>query len=140
MKEVVRITIKGSSGYGPYDAAYEDKVTISSDAISYEYIPKVQSPENMPRKWSYRTTSPMFYELFQKTALAVEEILNRTEEDFAYDVGEISFSVQYSDKTRRRREFFLPPDDFKDCFMIIKLMVPSCEEVPDVLRTSDDRL
>ena len=140
MKKVVRITIKGSSGYGPYDAAYEDKVTIRSDTIRYEYIPKVQSSKNMPRKWSYRTTSPMFFELFQNAASAVEEILNRIDEDLAYDVGEISFSGQYSDKTRTHREFFLPSDDFKDCFMIIKHMVPSCEEVPEVLQTSDDRL
>ncbi len=139
MKDVIQITIKGSSGYGPYDKAYEDKVIICSDAIRYEYVPKVQNSENITRKWSYRTTSPMFLELFRNAVLAVEEILNRTDEDFAYDVGMIAFSVIYSDKTRTHREFFLPSDEFKDCFMIIKHMVPSCEEVPDVLQTSDDR-
>lgn len=140
MKEVVRITIKGSSGYGSYDEAYEDKITINADSIRYEYVPKVQSPKHLLRKWSYRTTSPDFFELFRNAVLAVEEILNRTEEAFACDIGMTAFSVQYSDKTRKHREFFLPGDDFRECFMIIKQMVPSCEEVPDVLRTSDDGL
>lgn len=120
MKEIVRITIKGSSGYGPYDEAYEDKITISTDTIRYEYVPMVQGPENIPRKWSYKTTSPVFSELFRNAARAVEEILNRTEEAFACDIGVTAFSVQYSDKTRRHREFFLPGDDFRECFMIIK--------------------
>ena len=139
MKEVVRITIKGSSGYGPYDEAYEDRVTISPDSIRYEYIPKVESAKNMPRKWSYKTTSPAFQELFRKTAAAVEEILSRTEEDFTCDIGMTSFMLQYADKTRRQNEFFSPADVFKECFAIIKQMVPGCEEIPTVLMTSDDR-
>ena len=50
MKDAIRIIIKGSSGYGPYDETYEDKVTISADSIRYEFIPKVQSPKNMTKR------------------------------------------------------------------------------------------
>ena len=139
MKEVTRITIKGSSGYGPYDEAYEDKVTISSDTIRYEFIPKVQTPDHMARKWSYKTTSLTFNKLFRETVSTVEEILNRSEDDFAFDIGVTSFIVQYSDKTKKKREFFLPSEDFKECFAIVKQMVPGCEEIPAVLRTSEDQ-
>lgn len=138
MKDAIRIIIKGSSGYGPYDEAYEDKVTISADSIRYEFIPKVQSPKNMTSKWLYETTSSTFFKMFKETASAVEEILNWDEEVFACDIGMTSFIVHYSDKTKTRRDFFTPSDDFKECFAIVKQMVPSCEEVPVVLRTSED--
>ncbi len=54
------------------------------------------------------------------------------------DIGETTFSVAYSDKTRRQRKFFLSGDSFKECFDIIKQMVPGCEYIPAVLLTSDD--
>ena len=41
MAEITRIVIKGSSGYGCYDEAFNDKVTITKDSISYEYVPAV---------------------------------------------------------------------------------------------------
>lgn len=33
MADIIRITIKGESGYGPVDEAYSDKVTIDRDSI-----------------------------------------------------------------------------------------------------------
>ena len=57
MKEIVRVTIKGFSGYGPYDEGYEDKVIITPDFISYEYVPNVESETNPKRKWRYSTNS-----------------------------------------------------------------------------------
>ena len=46
MVDIIRIVIKGSSGYCCYDEAYNDKVTITDDSISYEYIPVVESEIN----------------------------------------------------------------------------------------------
>ena len=37
--DIVRITIKGESGYGPVDEAFSDKVTITDSSIKYEYKP-----------------------------------------------------------------------------------------------------
>lgn len=138
MKDVIRITIRGFSGCVPYEETYEDKVTISADTIRYELKPMVQTPVNMASKWSYKTTSSTFNQLFRETVSAVEKILNRCEDDFVDDIGMTSFTVQYSDKTKKNREFFLPSEDFKECFAIVKQMVPSCEEIPAVLRTSED--
>ena len=61
MTDIVRIIIKGVSGYGPIDEAYEDKLVITSSSISYEYKPHPESnsKRNIYRKWFYKTTSPM---------------------------------------------------------------------------------
>ena len=41
MADIVRIVIKGASGYCCFDDAFNDKVTLTNDSISYEYIPCV---------------------------------------------------------------------------------------------------
>ena len=138
MADIIRIVIKGSSGYGPVDEAYSDKVTIDRDSIRYEYTPVVESEINIYRKWAYKTSSPIFQKLFREAAAAVEVILDREEKPIATDLGVTSFTVTYTDKTKATRDFILPGDDFKECFAIIKQMVPGCEYTPAVLLTSDD--
>ena len=138
MADIIRISIKGGSGYGPVDEAYSDKVTVDRGSIRYEYEPVVESDINVPRIWSYKTTSPIFLKLFNEAADAVEKILKREEKPFATDLGVTTFTVTYADKTKSTRDFILPGDDFKECFAIIKQMVPGCEYTPAVLLTSDD--
>ena len=138
MAEIIRITIKGGPGYGSVDEAYSDKVTVDRDSIKYEYTPVLESVVNVPRKWSYKTTSPIFQKLFSEAAAAVEEILHWEEGPFVTDLGVTTFSVTYADKTKATRDFILPGDDFKECFTIIKQMVPGCEYTPAVLLTSED--
>ena len=82
MADIIRIVIKGGSGYGPVDEAYSDKVTVDLDSIKYEYTPVMESEINVPRKWSYKTSSPIFQKLFREAAAAVEAILNWEEEPF----------------------------------------------------------
>ena len=138
MTDIIRIIIKGGSGYVPVDEAFNDKVTIDRDSIRYEYNPVIESEINMPRKWSYKTSSPIFQKLFREVAAAVADILHWQEEPFATDLGVTSFTATYADKTMATRNFILPGDDFKECFAIIKQMVPGCEYTPAVLLTSDD--
>ena len=138
MASIIRITIKGGSGYGPVDEAFSDKVTIDGDSIRYEYKPFVESEINIPRKWSYKTSSPIFQKLFGEAAAAVEDILNWDEKPFVTDLGVTTFTVTYADKTKTIRDFILPGDDFKECFAIIKQMVSGCEYTPAVLLTSED--
>jgi len=138
MADIIRIIIKGESGYGPVDEAFTDKVTIDLDSIRYEYKPMVESKINVPRKWSYKTSSPIFQKRFKEVADSVETILHWEERPFVTDIGATTFAVIYADKTKASRDFFLSGDDFKECFAIIKQMVPGCEYVPAVLLTSDD--
>ncbi len=82
--------------------------------------------------------SPIFQKRFSEAAAAVEEILHWDEEPFVTDLGVTTFTVTYADKTKATRDFILPGDDFKECFAIIKQMVPGCEYIPAVLLTSED--
>ena len=64
MPDIIKIVIKGASGYCCSDEAYNDKVTITSDSIAYEYIPFLESELNPKRKWNYKTDSPLYKALF----------------------------------------------------------------------------
>ena len=70
MADIKRITIKGESGYGLVDQAYSDKVTIESGSIKYEYVPAIESENNIARKWTYKTTNPIFNCFFTEVSNA----------------------------------------------------------------------
>ena len=74
-KEIIRVVIKGSSGYGPVEEAYNDKVTITRDSIRYEYTPYLASETNPVRKWSYKTTSPIFQKEFDTLTLLMPKVM-----------------------------------------------------------------
>lgn len=138
MIEISKIVIKGSSGWCPVDEAYDDKVTVTVESIAYEYHPKVETEINPSSKWSYKTTSPIFKRLYADLIEAMPAIVNHETDQFCTDIGGIEFILTYSDKTKFQQTFFLPGDEFKDCFRIIKHMVPECEYVPAVLITEED--
>lgn len=138
MKEITRIVIKGSSGYCCADEAYEDKLTIENNKISYKYIPVVETEINPKREWSYKTNSPIYKMLFSRLSDAVPNVINLSEEIFCTDIGAIEFQITYLDKSKDKITYFVPGDTFKDFFDVIKKMIPSCEYVPAVILTEDD--
>ena len=137
MKEIVRITIKGFSGYGPYDEGYEDKVTITQDFISYEYVPNVETETNPKRKWRYSTNSPIFKLSFTKISALVEETLYAEIEGFCTDIGGIEFALMYADKSKRRKHYWLPGDHFSEIIHCVRELVPQTEYTPAVLLTEE---
>lgn len=137
--EITRIVIKGASGYGPVDEAYEDRVTITDSSISYEYKPHPMSDleTNVYRKWSYKTTSPIFKQIFKEAAAMTPDIIYNDEILFATDIGPTEITVTFEDKHREKANFFCPSEFFLEYFRVIKKLVPACEYTPAVLLTRD---
>ncbi|BDF16162.1 hypothetical protein CLOSCI_03538 [[Clostridium] scindens ATCC 35704] len=137
-KEIIRITIKGSSGYCSYEYVYEDRLSLTSDSISYEFVPALNSHIRKPRKWSYKSNNPEFKKSFKAIAEGVKEALVNETIAFCTDVGGIEFIVSYDDRSRDRRQFWCTAEDFKELFALIKRLVPAIEEVPETLKTNED--
>lgn len=135
---IKRIAIYGESGYGPYEEAYTDKFTIERGAAKYEYLPACKTEINPIRKWTYKTTSPLFGKSFDDACCAVRDILNSGIVVFCTDVGSIKFTVTFEDGTKKSKSFFCTGDEFKECFSILKRVVPDTEYIPAVLLTSDE--
>lgn len=138
MADISRIVIKSSSGYCCYDEAYNDKIIITEDAVSYEYIPAVESETNPKRKWKYKTNSPLFRKRFEEIQAMIPGILEKENDLICTDVGGIEFIITYSDKTKVKEMYWVPIDYFSDLFAVIKEIVPETEYIPAVLLTSDD--
>lgn len=138
MIEISKIVIKGASGYCCVEEAYSDKVTVTGQSIAYEYHSMFETKINPSRNWSYKTTSPVFKKLYANLVRVIPAIVNHDTDIFCTDIGGMEFIITYSNKTKLKATFFLPGDEFKDCFQIIKCMVPKCESIPAVLMTKDD--
>lgn len=138
MSAIAKIVIKGCSGYGPYEAAYEDKLTLTTASIAYEYKPLYVSEENPVRKWSYRTTSQEFGMLFSRIAEFMPSVLEPQIEAHCCDVGMIDFTITYEDKSKKRKTYWCTGDEFREVFMLIKMLVPSVEQTPEVIMVCDD--
>ena len=134
MSEIVKITIKGCSGYCSYDAAYDDKLVLTPSSISYDYVPLHESESNFTRKWSYKTNSHIFKVSFENVASMMPSILSAKETFLCTDVGMIDFTVTYADKTRKHICYWCTGNNFSNCFSIIKNLVPSYEFMPEVLK------
>ena len=98
MADVIKIVIKGASGYCAYDEAYNDKVTITSESISYEYIPFMESEINPKRKWTYKTNNPMFQKWYSDIAIMLPGYFEEKITNFCTDIGGIEFILTYSDQ------------------------------------------
>lgn len=138
--DIIKITIKGASGYGPAHEAYEDKITLTDSSISYECKPgpMTNSETNVYRKWSYKTTSPVFKKIFAEVAARTPFYLYNDEILFATDIGPIEIIATFEDKHKESVNYFCPSEFFKDYFNLIKKLVPEVEYTPAVLLTVDD--
>ena len=111
MSEIVKITIKGCSGYCSYDYAYDDKLVLTPTSISYDYVPLQESELNHTRKWSYKTNRHFFREAFEQVASMMPDILSADDTFLCTDVGMVDFTVTYTDKTKKHEK-----QPFNDCF------------------------
>lgn len=138
MKDIIKIVITSSSGYCPVDEAFDDRLSITSDSISYKYVPMMESDINPMRIWKYNTNSPIFKKQFEVIVSLMNDIIKRKQDMFYTDIGSIKFNITYSDKTKFSKIFYLPADDFEKQFKEIKKLVPATEYIPIVLMTSED--
>ena len=138
MVDVVRIEIFGESGYVTADEEYTDALIITDHSIEYECKPYEPSDVNPIQKWSYRSNSPAFKRLFSLTITAIQEIFRRDPQCPGTDMPVTTFVLTHSDNKTTKNMYMVNPNEFRECFSILKKMVPPCELVPWVLQTSDD--
>ncbi len=138
MKKIVKIVIKGESGYCSADDAFHDKVTLEENRISYEYLPMFPSEHNKEKKWSFKTSNPFFKTVYDHVCEMIPDALN-IDLDICYtDIGAIDFIITYDDKSKDKKQFFVLGDDFGMLFKTIKQLVPVVEDIPVALRSEED--
>ena len=114
MNDIIKITISGVSGFCPVDEAYSDKVTITPSSISYEYKPHTESrlETNIYRKWSYKTTSPIFQELYKRIAEMTPKYLIGGDALYVCDGSPTIITATFQDKHKESAVFYSSSDFF----------------------------
>ena len=135
--KIVKVVIKGASGYGPCDDAYEDALIVSETGIQYLYKP--MCPEiHRPRKWSYKTDRPEYAEYWSELCRLMPEIL-ALGEDIILDGCETTFIVTYEDKSKAVKTFWaIYEESLISCFHLVRMMVPGGEDIPEVINVSEN--
>ncbi len=133
MKEIKRITITSHSGNVTMDGVYDDRLSITAESITYEYVPYIQSAKNPLVKWSHRTNSAEFAKQFKKICKLTEKAFSKKRDEAYNDVGTIGFSITYADNTRTVKETDAWDQSFTELFDAIRKMIPQSERVPMVL-------
>lgn len=137
-KDVVKIVIRGESGYGPSTEAYHGVLTITPNGASYKYTPESESEENKSFQWSYKAKGEGYSEAYANVVQNLNVILNPIEKPMVLDIGEMKFIVTYADKTKDTREYFASADDFPEFFNAIRSIIPSYEGTPEFAIIYDD--
>jgi hypothetical protein len=140
MAEIIGVVIKGSSGFCSIDDAYEDKITLTRQFISYKFKPEIESEANPSIKWNYKTNSSSFKIVFDEISKMIHNYIGENFYESYTCIGGIEFNVTYSDKTKMKKIYFLPGDSFKELFISIRKLIPTCEKIPQVLLISEDYL
>lgn len=136
MKEyLIKITIKGASGWSPCELAYNDKLTIKQDGITYERKPVEENENNPHVKWSYKTNGAKYKEVFHTLGEHISSFKN-LEYMFVTDVTLNQVKFFFEDKVLTFNTYFY--DGIEQFVELVKLMIPETEDIPCCLHCATD--
>ena len=138
MKDIIKIEIKGSSGYVPAEYAYHDHLTLTPESIAYEQDPFLKDEGAKGVWWNYSTNDTAFAEQFGVISDMIPAELSREPEYAITDIGTTEFIITYSDGSEERHVYTVFHDFFEELFTEIKILVPESEPIPEVLSTPSD--
>lgn len=132
---LIKIIIKGASGWGPSELAYQDKLIIKSDGISYERKPMEETKSNPYVKWSYKTNSVRYQHVFQALGEQLLKFEN-LKDMFVTDVTPNQITFFFENQGFRFVTYFY--DGVEQFVELVRLMIPETEDIPYCLHCSAD--
>ena len=138
MKDIIKIEIKGSSGYVPAEYSYHDHLTLTPESIAYKLDPFLKDEGAKGVWWNYSTNDPAFTEQFGVISSMIPAELSREPEYAITDIGTTEFIITYSDGSEESHVYTVFHDFFEELFTEIKILVPESEPIPEVLSTPSD--
>lgn len=112
---------------------YEEKLTVEQHKIQYEYKPFQQNETKRQVKWSYKTHDRQFGSNYQRLLETISDIMGR-DTDACHGDRYIQLKIKYEDKSKKKRMFIYSDDLFKDCYDVLRQMVPGEQGVPRFMK------
>lgn len=133
VESIIRIAVEGSSGMTSIEDSFSDKLVITPSEINYTSDPHGIHDAEAVSKWSYKTNSQAFEALYKQLAAKISDMLNLDDMLFVMDGGSVKFTVTYSDRRKKSVRYSDLDGSYRDCFELIRQMVPSSEALPLVI-------
>ena len=130
MNDVKRIVITSTSGYGSVADAYQDRLTLTLEGISYKRTPEIESDYNYGRTWTFKTNNREYQGYVDYLAEKVVELIRNGIPYEVTDVGVIGFTVVYEDGTRLKDSYKINSSYFSNILSGLEEYLPRCETLP----------
>lgn len=138
MNKYSKVILRGESPLQNPREIFKDRLTVTADAIAYEYHPLFKTERNPMRKWEYSTDSPVFKVQYERFCEKVPAILDQEDKEFDHEQPMTEFEVHLTDGSSCKEKFYLKPTVFEEAFAILRTMVPETEYIPAILITEED--
>lgn len=135
-KNISGIIISSHSGYCGRNDAYHDEMVLTAKAIRYKYDPVEKTKENPACKLAYNITDPSYQEMYSVLLDRMPRLLKWDLHPFAKDCSTVSFTVIYSDKSRKKNFLNMLKeeyDELEDVFSILQKLVPGSMNTKSLL-------
>lgn len=129
--KITKIVIKTQSGYGPAENAYNDKMVVTNDSVSYEYKPFLETEKNPMVKWNYKPTQETYQDLYQKIGKVAESYFNKQFDYCVMDVGVTGITIVYENGKKKSENFCCFESEFKELFLLLDRLIPVNRLYPD---------
>lgn len=150
MDKIVKVIIKGTSGYCSIEDAYKEKITITQNKVKYHFLPEILKKdrpeyidlENYPPRLPETKLSMNFGANlqccpFEKVADFALEVLNKQEQGMCCDIGATIITVVYDNGAKLTNTYFEPPDFFFDLFKAVQCLFSTTGIMPETIKTDD---
>lgn len=133
VESIIRIAVEGSSGMTSIEDIFSDRLVITPSEINYTSDPHGINDAEAVSKWSYKTNSRAFEALYEQLTAKISDMFNLNDILFVMDGGSVNFTVTYSDRRKKSVRYSDLDGSYRDCFELIRQMVPSSEALPLVI-------
>lgn len=126
-KKIARIIINSSSGFSFRQNAYHDEMILTKNTVRYKYDPVDRTKDNPAIKWSYQLSEQSYQMMYSALIERMPRLLRWDLNPFVKDCSTVTFTVIYSDKSRRKNVFNMLKeeyDELEDIFFILQKLVP----------------
>ena len=138
MNDVKRIVITSTSGYGSVADAYQDRLTLTLEGISYKRTPEIESDYNYGRTWTFKTNNREYQGYVDYLAEKVAELIRNGIPYEVTDVGVIGISVIYADGTKLKDSYQINRGYFSGILSELSEFIPPCELIPVLLDYNEE--
>ena len=134
MPEVKSVTITYESGFGPVSEAYQEKLVITGNSLSYQFIPHMENKNDEEKAWSYKSSSEFFLKSIRESVNEMVKLIWMEERSDCLDARPITFNILFTDKSKFKRVYLEPVSEFRKILSPLKKLVPQHETMPEIFK------